>query len=157
MAGGAPLATDVRPVSAELYLIPVRTRVPLKFGPETLTHVTCARVRLEVSDRRGRRAVGWGETPLSVQWVWPSALSYEERHAAGLLATELEAAGLTVERGAGGVETALRARTGKAGGARVAILAEYDALPEIGHACGHNLIAGAALGSCHGEGKAGME
>lgn len=77
-----PLDTDVRPVGAELYFIPVRTRVPLKFGPETLTHVTCARVRLEVRDRHGRRAVGWGETPLSVQWVWPSALRYEERHAA---------------------------------------------------------------------------
>ena len=77
-----PLDTDVRPIGAELYFVPVQTRVPLKFGPETLTHVTCARVRLEVCDRRGRRAVGWGETPLSVQWVWPGALSYEERHGA---------------------------------------------------------------------------
>ena len=77
-----PLDTDVRPIGAELYFMPVQTRVPLKFGPETLTHVTCARVRLEVCDRRGRRAVGWGETPLSVQWVWPGALSYEERHGA---------------------------------------------------------------------------
>ena len=77
-----PLDTDVRPIGAELYFVPVQTRVPLKFGPETLTHVTCARLRLEVCDRRGRRAVGWGETPLSVQWVWPGALSYEERHGA---------------------------------------------------------------------------
>ena len=77
-----PKETDIRPVRAELYFLPVETRVPLKFGPETLTHVTCARVRMEVSDRCGRRAVGWGETPLSVQWVWPSSLSYEERHAA---------------------------------------------------------------------------
>src|SRR5215467_8359044 len=65
-----------------LYFIPVETRVPLKFGPETLTSVTCARVALRVVDEQGNEAEGWGETPLSVQWVWPSALSYEQRHAA---------------------------------------------------------------------------
>ena len=75
-----PRPTDVRPIAASLYLLPVRTRMPLKFGPETLTEVTCARVKLTVEDRRGRRAVGWGETPLSVQWAWPSHLSYRERH-----------------------------------------------------------------------------
>src|SRR5689334_9411711 len=74
-------------------------------------------------------------------------LCYEEKFAADLLARELEADGLTVERGACGVATALRARFGKGGGPRVAILAEYDALPEIGHACGHNLIAAGALGA----------
>ncbi len=72
--------TDVWPVGAALYFIPVETRVPLKFGPETLTHVTCARVRLTVETADGRRAEGWGETPLSVQWVWPSSVSYAERH-----------------------------------------------------------------------------
>ncbi len=72
--------TDVRVVSTALHFIPVQTRVPLKFGPETLTHVTCARVRVEVEDRGGHRACGWGETPLSVQWVWPSKLPYEPRH-----------------------------------------------------------------------------
>ena len=56
--------------------------MPLKFGPEILTEVTCARVKMTVEDRRGNRASGWGETPLSVQWVWPSSLSYEERHEA---------------------------------------------------------------------------
>jgi amidohydrolase len=74
-------------------------------------------------------------------------LAYEERFAAELLAGELERAGLAVERGAGGVATAFRARFGRPGGPRVAILAEYDALPEIGHACGHNLIAAGALGA----------
>ena len=74
--------TGIRPIATRLYLLPVQTRVPLKFGPETLTHVTCARVRLTVTDRRGRSAEGWGETPLSVQWVWPGTLSYEERHQA---------------------------------------------------------------------------
>jgi L-alanine-DL-glutamate epimerase-like enolase superfamily enzyme len=73
-------ATDIRPISVSLFFLPVQTRVPLKFGPETLTSVTCARVRMTVADTRGRVAEGWGETPLSVQWVWPSALSYTERH-----------------------------------------------------------------------------
>ena len=77
-----PKSTDIRPVAAALYFLPVRTRMPLKFGPEVLTEVTCARVRLTVADRSGRTAEGWGETPLSVQWVWPGALGYEERHAA---------------------------------------------------------------------------
>ena len=73
--------TDVRPEGATLYFLPVETRVPLKFGPETLTHVTCARVRMAVAGRGGA-AAGWGETPLNVQWVWPSSLTYEERHEA---------------------------------------------------------------------------
>jgi L-alanine-DL-glutamate epimerase-like enolase superfamily enzyme len=74
--------TDVRPLSASLYFLPVQTRIPLKFGPETLTSVTCARVRMRVMDEHGQAADGWGETPLSVQWVWPSKLSYGERHEA---------------------------------------------------------------------------
>jgi L-alanine-DL-glutamate epimerase-like enolase superfamily enzyme len=74
--------TDIRPVAVELYFIPIKARMPLKFGPEVTTEVTCARVRLTVEDAFGRRAEGWGETPLSVQWVWPSALGYEERHQA---------------------------------------------------------------------------
>ncbi len=77
-----PKPTDVRPVEISLYFLPIATRVPLKFGPEITTEVTCARVKMTVEDRRGRRASGWGETPLSVQWVWPSQLSYEERHQA---------------------------------------------------------------------------
>ena len=75
-------ATDIRTVGAALYFLPVQTRVALKFGPETLTHVTCARARVTVSDNQGRTAEGWGETPLSVQWVWPSAVAYEERRSA---------------------------------------------------------------------------
>ena len=74
--------TDIRPVATTLYFLPVRTRMPLKFGPEVLTEVTCARVRLTVEDRSGRTAEGWGETPLSVQWVWPGTLGYEDRHEA---------------------------------------------------------------------------
>jgi hypothetical protein len=74
--------TDILVSDVSLYFVPVTTRVPLKFGPETLTSVTCARACLTVEDSAGRAARGWGETPLSVQWVWPSSLSYEERHTA---------------------------------------------------------------------------
>ncbi len=73
------LLKDVRPIAAALYFLPIKTRVPLKFGPEITTEVTLARVRLTVRDAAGKTAVGWGETPLSVQWVWPSDLSYETR------------------------------------------------------------------------------
>jgi len=45
------------------------------------------------------------------------------------------------------MDTAFRVRAGAGTGPRVAILAEYDALPEIGHACGHNLIAAGAVGA----------
>jgi L-alanine-DL-glutamate epimerase-like enolase superfamily enzyme len=75
-----PKPTDIRPVESSLYFLPVKTRVPLKFGTSVMTHATCARVRVKVADSKGKTAQGWGETPLAVQWAWPSALSYEERH-----------------------------------------------------------------------------
>jgi len=74
-------------------------------------------------------------------------LSFEEHRAAAWLAEAIESEGVAVERGVGGLETAFRARVGDGNGPRVALLAEYDALPEIGHACGHNLIAASALGA----------
>lgn len=73
------LATDITVSSTPLHLLPVETRVPLKFCAETLTRVTCARARVQVRRRGGHAAEGWGETPLSVQWVWPSPLSYAIR------------------------------------------------------------------------------
>ncbi|MCB1227763.1 MAG: hypothetical protein KDK99_18235 [Verrucomicrobiales bacterium] len=69
----------IRVCSAEVYFLPTVLRVPLKFGPETVTSVVCLRVRVEVETGAGQRAEGWGETPLSVSWVWPSALSVAER------------------------------------------------------------------------------
>ena len=76
-------------------------------------------------------------------------LNYQEHHAAKLLADTLEGHGFVVERGVGGVETAFRATLegGGGDGPTVALLAEYDALPEIGHGCGHNLIAISNLGA----------
>jgi L-alanine-DL-glutamate epimerase-like enolase superfamily enzyme len=73
---------DIRVKGLKLYFLPVQTRIPLKFGAETLTTVTCARVCVEVENRNGTRSTGWGETPLSVQWVWPGDLSYEVREQA---------------------------------------------------------------------------
>lgn len=73
-------------------------------------------------------------------------LAFEEHEAAALLVSTLRGAGLPVEPGAYGLPTAFEAEAG-AGSSCVALLAEYDALPEIGHACGHNLIATASLGA----------
>ncbi|HWN95398.1 MAG TPA: mandelate racemase/muconate lactonizing enzyme family protein [Methylomirabilota bacterium] len=73
-------STDVRVVATRLYFLPIEMRMPLKFGSEITTSVTCARACVTVEGRDGRRAEGWGETPLSVQWVWPGKLPYAERH-----------------------------------------------------------------------------
>ena len=71
---------------------------------------------------------------------------FEERHAHDVLTQVLEDEGLTVERGAYGLETGFAARAGTEG-PLVAVCCEYDALPGIGHACGHNVIAAAGLGA----------
>lgn len=76
-------------------------------------------------------------------------LAMQEREAAALLADQLEAHGFQVERSALGLETAFRASWGE-GPVAIAYICEYDALPEIGHACGHNLIATAGLGAAYG-------
>jgi len=72
--------------------------------------------------------------------------NYQEHFAHDLLTGVLEGEGLAVERGACGLDTAFIASAG-ATGPTVAILCEYDALPGIGHACGHNIIASAGLGA----------
>jgi amidohydrolase len=74
-------------------------------------------------------------------------LSFEEHEAAGRLVAALRGAGLEVTTGAFGLPTAFEAALGAAAGPCVALLAEYDALPGIGHACGHNLIATASVGA----------
>jgi len=75
-------------------------------------------------------------------------LKFEEVRAAKLLADELAAAGFDVRLGAAGLDTAIVATHPEVSdGPTVAIIGEYDALPGIGHACGHNLIAAAALGA----------
>jgi metal-dependent amidase/aminoacylase/carboxypeptidase family protein len=75
-------------------------------------------------------------------------LCYQEEKAHAWLAEFLETRGARVERGVAGVPTAFRATLpGSTAGPTIAVLAEYDALPGIGHACGHNVIAGAAVGA----------
>lgn len=74
-------------------------------------------------------------------------LAFRERHAASLLATALAAAGFRVEFPAYGLGTAFAARTGRGPGPQVVICCEYDALPGLGHACGHNVIAAAGFGA----------
>lgn len=65
--------------SVNLYYLPVKTRMPLKFGNDITTSVICARAKVEISVQGSNTCIGWGETPLSVQWVWPSTLSFEKR------------------------------------------------------------------------------
>ncbi len=75
-------------------------------------------------------------------------LAYEEREAAGRLTALLKARGFEVTEGAGGLPTAFLARAGAGRpSATIAFLAEYDALPSLGHACGHNLIAASSIGA----------
>jgi len=74
-------------------------------------------------------------------------LAYQEVKAAGWLADFLSVQGFKVERGVAGVETAFRATLDTGSGPTIAILCEYDALPAIGHACGHNIIATSGAGA----------
>jgi amidohydrolase len=73
-------------------------------------------------------------------------LGLEEERACAWLCEELEGAGLRVERGVGGMPTAFAARAGS-GPLHLIVCAEYDALPGIGHACGHNVIAAMSAGA----------
>src|SRR5437762_14382603 len=74
-------------------------------------------------------------------------LAYQEVKAAAWLGDFLAKQGFKVERGVAGVETAFRGTIETGQGPTIAILCEYDALPQIGHACGHNVIATAGVGA----------
>jgi amidohydrolase len=73
-------------------------------------------------------------------------LGFEEERAAGWISAALADAGFAVERGICELPTAFRGRIGS-GPLHLAICAEYDCLPAIGHACGHNIIAASAVGA----------
>ena len=73
-------------------------------------------------------------------------IGWEEERACGWLAEMLADAGFAVRTGVYDLPTAFVARTG-AGPLHIAICAEYDALPDIGHACGHNIIAASSIGA----------
>ncbi len=76
-------------------------------------------------------------------------LGYQEERASAWVGEFLREAGFRVEMGIAGMKTALRATAGanSGKGPTVAILAEYDALPGLGHACGHNIVGAAAAGA----------
>ncbi len=73
-------------------------------------------------------------------------LGFQENKAVAWLTGYLKENGFSIERGICGLPTAFRASYGQ-GQPAIAVLAEYDALPELGHACGHNLIATMAVGA----------
>jgi amidohydrolase len=73
-------------------------------------------------------------------------LAYAEHYAAQAVARLTDAHGIHTEVGAYGIPTAVRAVAGR-GGPTIGVVAEYDALPGIGHACGHNIIAASAVGA----------
>jgi amidohydrolase len=75
--------------------------------------------------------------------------SFEEHRSAAAVAPVLEGQGFDVERGVYGLPTALAARRGS-GDLVLALCAEYDALPGVGHACGHNVIAASSVGAAIG-------
>lgn len=76
-------------------------------------------------------------------------LAFEEHEAVAAVASAVGVLGLASTTGAYGVDTAIEAHLGK-GNRTAAILAEYDALVGLGHACGHNIIAAAAVGAVAG-------
>ena len=76
-------------------------------------------------------------------------LGYEEFESAEAVARAAERAGFNVERAIAGLPTAFRATKGT-GKLNIVFCAEYDALPEVGHACGHNIIAASSLGAAIG-------
>jgi amidohydrolase len=81
------------------------------------------------------------------RWMYENPeIAYEERESSRRLVDFLASQGFTVEYPAYGLDTAFAARIGSAG-PEVVICAEYDALPGIGHACGHNIIAASAAGA----------
>ena len=89
--------------------------------------------------------------------IWRNPeLSFEEHKAHDLLTSYLEKKGFAVERGHTGLDTAFRATFGSGRKPNVCVICEYDALPGIGHACGHNLIAEAGVAAGLGV-KAALE
>lgn len=90
-----------------------------------------------------------GDLQALSQWLYEHPeVSFQEYQACARLSDYLEKQGFAIERGVGEVETAFYASVpGRTAAPKVALLAEYDALPKIGHGCGHNLIAAASIGA----------
>ncbi|WP_374311583.1 M20 family metallopeptidase [Microbacterium sp.] len=112
---------------------------------ETLIDLT------EAKERSAEAVRSWEERLVQVSHEIHAnpEIAFQEHHAAELVAAALRDAGFTTTVGAFGVDTAIEASFGS-GEFVVAVCAEYDALPLIGHACGHNIIAAAGLGAAIG-------
>jgi amidohydrolase len=98
---------------------------------------------------RAEQALAEAESELAVinRWMYENPeVGFEEHNTSARLARFLAERGFAVEYPAYGLETAFAARVGS-GGPEVIICAEMDALPTVGHACGHNIIATSALGA----------
>lgn len=110
-----------------------------------------APVRIDAAEARSRTAAvvrRWEDRLVAISHeihAHPET-AFAEHRAAGLLADALRDAGFAVTVGAFGLDTAIEATAGS-GDFVVAVCAEYDALPGLGHACGHNIIAAAGLGA----------
>ena len=112
--------------------------------PNTMFDVTALKehTKMEVEEQRNRLIE-------IAKWMYQNPeLGSEEFKAYELLTGELEKQGAKVDKALYGMPTAFCATfEGKSKGPRVAVLAEYDALPGVGHGCGHNHIAASAIGS----------
>ena len=85
------------------------------------------------------------------QEIWKNPeLNFKEFKAHALLTSYLEKEGFEVAKSTP-LETSFVARYGKKDGINVGVICEYDALPGVGHACGHNLIAEAGIGAALGK------
>lgn len=130
---------DAQIADVACYLLPITFRVPLKFGHQVMREAWCARVCIRLRGTDGRVAEGWGETPYSIGWAWPSDLPYAEREKAmndfaAALATDLkdfETTGHAMEIGEAYQRqrlTALRESFEQANGVRLPYLAALVAL-----------------------------
>lgn len=110
-----------------------------------MTDINAAKERAKVAVAEAKPEL----TEISLDIHAHPELAMKETRASKLLADHLQGHGFAVERGAFDLPTAFRARWGE-GPVTIAYLCEYDALPEIGHACGHNLIATTGIGGALG-------
>ncbi|MEN9936193.1 MAG: Thermostable carboxypeptidase 1 [Chloroflexota bacterium] len=111
-----------------------------------MNHETVGELKALVQQEIDRIAAALLETS---DWMADNPeLGYQERQASERLTALLQEFGAEVDRGIAGLPTAFEARLWQPRpGPKVAIVAEYDALPDVGHGCGHNIIATAAIGA----------
>jgi amidohydrolase len=114
--------------------------------------MTTTSTNIEAAKQRARAAVDGAAVELvriSHEIHAHPELAFQEHHAMSQLVPFVKAHGFDVKTGVYGMETAFRGEWGH-GPVTIAICSEYDALPEIGHACGHNLIATSGVGAAVG-------